>query len=84
MGMVLLELYTHTPPFADMLPLQIVKAIDSGQLLPIPSSCPRAYSMLIKRCWDYNPKARPTFAQLEKEISAISPATFPHGARTKG
>ena len=76
-GMILLELYTHTPPFSDMLPLQIVKAIDSGSLLPIPSSCPRAFSMLIKRCWDYTPKNRPSFVEIEKELSKISPTAFP-------
>ncbi len=77
MGMVLLELYTHSPPFAGMQPLQIVKAIDSGVLLPIPPACPRAYGLLIRHCWDYTPKNRPAFAQLEKDLAALSPAIFP-------
>jgi serine/threonine protein kinase len=77
MGMVLLELYTHNPPFAGMLPLQIVKAIDSGTLLPIPPACPRAYGLLIRHCWDYTPKNRPSFAVLEKELASLSPAIFP-------
>lgn len=101
MGMVLLELYTHSPPFAGMQPLQIVKAIDSGTSLPvrvvtvvriptrapivtsgrtqIPQGCPRAYGLLIRRCWDDVPKNRPSFAVLEKELGDISPQSFPIG-----
>ena len=77
MGMVLLEIYTHNPPFAGMQPLAIVKAIDSGALLPIPSSCPRAYGLLIRRCWDDVPKNRPSFEQVNKELEKISPNSFP-------
>ncbi len=47
MGMVLLELYTHSPPFAGMQPLQIVKAIDSGTSLPVR---PRARVRLYVAC----------------------------------
>jgi serine/threonine protein kinase len=77
MGMVLLELYTHSPPFAGMLPLQIVKAIDSGTSLPIPNACPRAYGLLIRRCWDDVAKNRPPFTQVQNDIKDIRPESFP-------
>ena len=75
--MVLYELYTHSPPFTGMRPLQIIQAIDGGIKLTLPTGCPRAYSMLVKKCWDQKPKERPSFDDLVAQLQLIKPEAFP-------
>ena len=70
--MVLWELITHAAPFRGMLPIQIVWAIDQGQLPEIPSSCPSPnYSQLIEDCWQKDPEARPSFDTILQRIKCI-------------
>jgi len=72
-GMVLWELITHKAPFADMHPLQIVRAIDQGELPTIPVSlCPDPdYAQLISDSWKSDPDERPTFAQILQRLIVI-------------
>lgn len=63
-GMILWELLTHTPPFAKMHPLQIVRAIDRGDLPTIPPGTPEKYATLVRACWAKDAKRRPTFTQI--------------------
>ena len=63
-GMILWELLTHTPPFAKMHPLQIVRAIDRGDLPTIPVTAPEKYATLIRACWAKDAKRRPNFSTI--------------------
>jgi serine/threonine protein kinase len=63
-GMILWELLTHTPPFAKMHPLQIVRAIDRGDLPIIPPATPEKYATLIRACWAKDAKRRPNFSTI--------------------
>jgi len=72
-GMVLWELLTHEPPFYGMHPLQIVRAIDKGQLPAIPDDkCPDpAFCKLIRDCWAAEPEKRPSFIVILKTLNEI-------------
>lgn len=42
--------------------------------LPIPDTCPEWYATLIKDCWDQDPDARPSFAEIIKRLKRGGPA----------
>eukprot|EP01090_Pellita_catalonica_P021978 TRINITY_DN8376_c0_g1_i1.p1 TRINITY_DN8376_c0_g1~~TRINITY_DN8376_c0_g1_i1.p1 ORF type:complete len:930 (+),score=157.90 TRINITY_DN8376_c0_g1_i1:46-2835(+) len=72
-GMVLWELVMHKAPFADMHPLQIVRAIDQGKLPDVPDDlCPDPdYAQLIRDCWASDPDDRPAFGAILERLKVI-------------
>lgn len=36
-----------------------------------PQNCPEEISKIMMKCWDYNPENRPTFGELQKELTII-------------
>ena len=42
--------------------------------LPIPDTCPEWYATLIRDCWDQDPDARPSFAEIIKRLKRGGPA----------
>lgn len=61
-GIVLWELLTCEIPYKDVDSSAIIWGVGNNSLhLPIPSSCPEGFKLLIKQCWSVKPKTRPSF-----------------------
>ncbi|KAJ8771776.1 hypothetical protein K2173_026953 [Erythroxylum novogranatense] len=76
-GIVLWELLTALIPFDDMTPEQAAFAVcQKNARPPLPHTCPKAFSNLIKKCWSRNPKKRPHFdeivATLESYLESLN------------
>jgi len=70
-GMVLYELVTHHPPFQGMNPLQVVRAIDSGDLPKIPKEIDENLAELIYDCWKNEPEDRPNFTEVVSRLQSL-------------
>lgn len=70
-GMVLYELITHHPPFQGLNPLQVVRAIDQGELPTIPSDTMEDLAQLTEDCWKTEPEDRPDFEEIIKRLKTI-------------
>ena len=84
-GINLWELLTRKIPYDGMQPMQVsVRKLCKVQVammvhthkkrLPIPDTCPEWYATLIKDCWDQDPDARPSFAEIIKRLKRGGPA----------
>lgn len=66
-GILLWELLTKEVPFRGLKEVQVAMAVINNDSRPlIPQSCPQKLSMLIKRCWNKDPKNRPDFKGIVK------------------
>jgi serine/threonine protein kinase len=70
-GMVLYELVTHHPPFQGMNPLQVVRAIDSGDLPKLPKEVDQDYAEVVYDCWKTEPDDRPDFENVIERLDTI-------------
>ena len=70
--MVLYELITHHPPFAGCNPLQIVRAIDQGDLPAIPPETQEDLAQLTEDCWKAEPEDRPDFEEIIRRLKQIN------------
>lgn len=54
---------------------QILEAIDEPQFLRLeqPECCPKEHYSLMLRCWDHVPLKRPTFFEIQSNLSQIIP-----------
>lgn len=61
-GVVLWELLTLEVPYKDMDSSAIIWGVGNNSLfLPIPSTCPEGFKLLIKQCFSSKPRNRPSF-----------------------
>lgn len=44
--------------------MQVVRSVDRGERLAIPTHCPPDYAKLINECWDSDPSSRPPFTSI--------------------
>ena len=71
--MLLWELYTlalvpYTVGRTIQDPYQLLELLEQGYRMPCPSLCPDdAYKLMLK-CWNLDPKKRPTFATIVSEL----------------
>uniref|UniRef100_A0A1B6MNK2 Mitogen-activated protein kinase kinase kinase dlk-1 n=2 Tax=Graphocephala atropunctata TaxID=36148 RepID=A0A1B6MNK2_9HEMI len=73
-GVVLWELLTCETPYKDVDSSAIIWGVGSNSLhLPIPSSCPEGFRLLVKQCWSAKPRNRPSFKHilLHLDIAAV-------------
>lgn len=73
-GVVLWELLTCETPYKDVDSSAIIWGVGSNSLhLPIPSSCPEGFRLLVKQCWSAKPRNRPSFKHIliHLEIAAV-------------
>ncbi|KAL6183277.1 hypothetical protein ACLB2K_044688 [Fragaria x ananassa] len=64
-GVILWELSTMQQPWGGMNPMQVVGAVGfQHRRLDIPNDIDPAIGDLIKRCWQTDPKLRPSFAEI--------------------
>ena len=70
-GMVLYEMITHHPPFQGFNPLQVVRAIDQGELPSIPPDTLEDLAQLTEDCWKTEPEDRPDFEEIIRRLKGI-------------
>ena len=74
-GVTLFEIYSDgARPYAAMDNAAVIKEVQSGYRLPQPESCPDSIFRVMTWCWDANPTARPSFAELRDVIAAAAEA----------
>merc|ERR1711879_722572 len=84
-GIILWELIGRTKPFDEYeiaqssFTYQLEDAIIEGLRPTIPKGqvCPPAYIQLMESCWDGDPKARPQFEDICKQISRLRESISP-------
>lgn len=75
--MVLWELLTGETPYKGFETLSIAYGVAVNSLkLPIPKTCPEAWSRLMKRCWECDPHDRPSFKEILNVLDEISRSAF--------
>ena len=78
-GVILWELATMREPWAGLNPMQVVGAVGfANKSLEIPEDMDEKIAHLCKQCWNTNPRERPSFEQLAKDMREIpkSPSTL--------
>lgn len=78
---MLWELATYgETPYPGVELAQVLDKIETGYRMPKPKGCPDEVYVLMKKCWSWEDKDRPTF----KEIRAQLEGMFPSGNITEG
>ena len=72
-AVVLWEIFDRGIPWAGLKPQQILYKLIKEQRLDVPKSMPRDLSSLMERAWAQDPDARPSFADICKELQATTP-----------
>ncbi|CAH1790141.1 unnamed protein product [Owenia fusiformis] len=83
-GVVLWELLSHEVPYRDVDSSAIIWGVGSNSLhLPVPSTCPDGFKLLMRQCWSPKPRNRPSFRQIlmhleiaQSELLALSNDQF--------
>ncbi|XP_050081362.1 tyrosine-protein kinase Shark [Anopheles maculipalpis] len=69
-GVTLWEMFSYgAPPYHDMKGADVIKLIEEDQRLSQPEACPDKVFEVMRNCWQYNPKMRPTFRFLHRFFS---------------
>ena len=73
LGVVLWECLTGRIPWKELeVPFQIVMLVGvEHRRLAIPADCPEQLRRLIERCWDKDPRRRPSCAELERKTRLL-------------
>ena len=73
-GVVLWEMLTCEIPYKDVDSSAIIWGVGNNSLkLPIPSSCPDGFKLLVKLCWNARPRNRPSFRQILSHLEIAGP-----------
>ncbi|XP_077998371.1 uncharacterized protein LOC144451412 isoform X2 [Glandiceps talaboti] len=75
-GVTCWEMFSYGfQPWAALTGSQILQAIDAPnyQRLERPDCCPAQYYEIMSRCWEHDPKKRPTFFELHEELPKARP-----------
>uniref|UniRef100_A0A1I8QEA1 Mitogen-activated protein kinase kinase kinase n=1 Tax=Stomoxys calcitrans TaxID=35570 RepID=A0A1I8QEA1_STOCA len=73
-GVVLWEMLTCEIPYKDVDSSAIIWGVGNNSLkLPIPSSCPEGFKLLVKLCWNTKPRNRPSFRQILAHLEIAGP-----------
>jgi hypothetical protein len=71
-GIVCFELLTSEEPYVGVEPASLPTQITKHRLRPqLPESCPRRLAILIQSCWKFEPRERPNFREICRELRYI-------------
>uniref|UniRef100_A0A8C2XEK0 Mitogen-activated protein kinase kinase kinase 20 n=1 Tax=Cyclopterus lumpus TaxID=8103 RepID=A0A8C2XEK0_CYCLU len=72
-GVVLWEMLTREVPFKGFEGLQVAwLVVEKQERLTIPTSCPRSFAELMRKCWQADPKERPQFKQVLVNLETMA------------
>ncbi len=73
-GIVLWEILTCAVPYHNIDPNAVMWGVGKGSLtLPIPSSVPDGFKLLMTMCWNQKSANRPSFQQIIKHLNISYP-----------
>ncbi|KAJ6764995.1 MAP KINASE KINASE KINASE-LIKE PROTEIN [Salix koriyanagi] len=83
-GVILWELSTLQQPWGGMNPMQVVGAVGfQHRSLDIPNDMDPAIADIIRKCWQTDPRLRPTFAEIMAALKLLQkPITGPQVPRS--
>uniref|UniRef100_A0A8C4W9N2 Tyrosine-protein kinase n=1 Tax=Gopherus evgoodei TaxID=1825980 RepID=A0A8C4W9N2_9SAUR len=58
-------------PYSNLSNTQTREAIEQGRRLDPPEQCPEDVYRLMQRCWEYDPRKRPSFSTIHQELISI-------------
>ncbi|BAS96919.1 Os06g0232100, partial [Oryza sativa Japonica Group] len=71
-GVILWELFTLLQPWEGMNPMQVVGAVGFQQRrLDIPAHVDPTIAEIIRRCWQTDPKMRPSFSEIMSSLKPL-------------
>eukprot|EP00730_Choanoeca_flexa_P012435 TRINITY_DN4273_c0_g1_i1.p1 TRINITY_DN4273_c0_g1~~TRINITY_DN4273_c0_g1_i1.p1 ORF type:complete len:593 (+),score=128.85 TRINITY_DN4273_c0_g1_i1:185-1963(+) len=75
-GVVLWEILSGEIPFAGVDVGAVIWGVGSGRMhLPIPEGTPDGFSLLLKQCWNKEPRHRPSFRQILEHLNILASDT---------
>ncbi|XP_047508669.1 mitogen-activated protein kinase kinase kinase 11 isoform X3 [Pieris napi] len=76
-GVLLWELLTGETPYKGIDALAVAYGVAVNKLtLPIPSTCPEPWRVLMEACWHSNPRERPLFPEILEQLDRIRQSEF--------
>jgi len=81
-GVVLWEMLTGAQPWAEVDPVQLPGLVGfRGARLPLPGSppphCPAGFLLLMKDCWEHEPRRRPKFLEIQERLQGMAEEASP-------
>ncbi|NXF41127.1 FES kinase, partial [Nyctibius bracteatus] len=71
-GILLWEAFSlGAVPYANLSNQQTREAVEQGVRLDPPEQCPEDVYRLMQRCWEYDPRKRPSFSTVHQDLTAI-------------
>ena len=71
-GVLLWEIATYgKAPYAGVELANVYHLLDSGYRMECPENCPANVYELMRRCWQWEPSARPTFDRIHAELKQM-------------
>ncbi|CAN6478648.1 unnamed protein product [Victoria cruziana] len=81
-GVILWEITTLRQPWAGMNPMQVVGAVGfQNRRLEIPESVDLSIAEIITKCWESDPKLRPSFAEIMEALKPLQKPIRDHTSR---
>ncbi|NXO03216.1 FES kinase, partial [Rhinopomastus cyanomelas] len=71
-GILLWEAFSlGAVPYATLSNQQTREAVEQGVRLDPPEQCPEEVARLMQRCWEYDPRRRPSFSSIHQDLITI-------------
>ncbi|XP_033921850.1 tyrosine-protein kinase Fes/Fps isoform X2 [Melopsittacus undulatus] len=71
-GILLWEAFSlGAVPYSNLSNQQTREAVEQGVRLEPPPQCPEDVYRLMQRCWEYDPRQRPSFSTIHQDLSTI-------------
>lgn len=70
-GIIMWEALTRKHPFADRNFMGVSLDVLEGRRPAIPNNCPPEFSKLMRKCWNADPKKRPTMEDVVAELDLM-------------
>ncbi|XP_054693452.1 tyrosine-protein kinase Fes/Fps isoform X2 [Grus americana] len=71
-GILLWEAFSlGAVPYANLSNQQTREAVEQGVRLDPPEQCPEEVYRLMQRCWEYDPRKRPSFSTIHQDLISI-------------